>query len=55
MGPVYATWSGVGTVGVAIGGYVLFAERLNAWSVIGMTMIVAGVVVMNVLGGVRHG
>jgi len=52
---VYATWSGVGTVGVAIGGYLLFAERLTAWTVVGMGLILAGVLVMNLLGNVEHG
>jgi len=55
VGPVYATWSGVGTVGVAIGGAVLFAERLTAWTVVGMVLIISGVLVMTLLGDARHG
>ena len=35
VGPVYATWAGLGTVGAALGGYLLFAERLTPLTVVG--------------------
>ncbi len=48
----YAIWSGVGTVGVAVAATVLFGERLTVPILLGMAMVIAGVVVMN-LGGAQ--
>jgi small multidrug resistance pump len=53
VGPVYAIWSGIGTVGAALGGWLLFTERLSPLTLVGMAIVVAGIVVMN-LGGVSH-
>ena len=47
--------SGLGTVGAAVGAAVVFGERLTAWSVVGMALVVVGVLVMNLLGGASHG
>lgn len=55
VGPAYATWSGIGTVGAAVGAWLLFDERLSAWSIVGMAMVIAGVLVMNLLGNASHG
>lgn len=55
IGPVYATWAGLGTVGAAVGGWLVFDERLTPVALAGAALIVAGVVVMNVFGEVRHG
>lgn len=55
VGPAYATWSGLGTVGAAVGAAVVFGERLTAWSVVGMALVVVGVLVMNLLGEASHG
>lgn len=52
VGITYAIWSGVGIIGAAIGGIVFFNEDLTKLNILGMAVIVAGVVVMN-LGGVR--
>lgn len=55
VGPVYAAWAGLGTVGAAVGGWLLFAERLTPVTLLGMALVVLGVVVMSVFGGVQHG
>jgi len=55
VGPAYAVWSGLGTVGAALGGYYLFGERLTAVTVVGMAIVVAGIVVMNLGGTGSHG
>jgi small multidrug resistance pump len=55
VGPAYATWSGLGTVGAAVGATVFFGERLTAWGVVGMALVIVGVLVMNLAGGVSHG
>jgi len=49
IGLVYATWSAVGIVGAALLGVVVFDEGIDAAAAIGMTLIVAGVAVLNLL------
>lgn len=53
VGPAYAVWSGFGTIGAAVGGWLIFSESLSALTVAGMAVTIGGVVVMN-LGGVKH-
>ncbi|MCA8882932.1 MAG: multidrug efflux SMR transporter [Rhodobacteraceae bacterium] len=47
VGIVYAIWSGLGVVGIAVLGYLLFNQTLDAAAVLGMTLIIAGVLVIN--------
>jgi small multidrug resistance pump len=51
VAPVYAAWSGLGTVGAAIGGWAVFSERLTPGALVGMALVVAGVIVMGRYGG----
>lgn len=51
VGPVYAIWSGIGTVGVFAGGVLLFREPLRITTMIGAAIVIAGVIVMNLGGG----
>ncbi|KAB2352618.1 DMT family transporter [Actinomadura rudentiformis] len=55
VGPVYAIWSALGTVGAFAGGVLLFGEPVRPVAVIGAGIIVAGVIVMNLGGGMSHG
>jgi small multidrug resistance pump len=55
VGAAYTIWSGFGTVGAIIGGWLLFGERLNVAMIAGMALVVAGVAVMNLAGNVTHG
>jgi small multidrug resistance pump len=55
VGPVYAIWSALGTVGAFAGGVLLFDEPLRPVTVAGAAIVIAGVVVMNLGGGVSHG
>lgn len=48
IGITYAIWSGVGVVLVAVMGALLYKQVPDLPAVIGMAMIVAGVVVINV-------
>jgi small multidrug resistance pump len=48
VGIAYAVWSGVGIVLVSIIGWVVYRQALDAPAVLGMALIVAGVVVLNV-------
>jgi small multidrug resistance pump len=47
LGTTYAIWSGVGTALTAIIGVVLWRERLEFWSICGIGLIIAGVVLLN--------
>ncbi len=46
VGIVYAIWSGVGIVLVAIVGLVVYKQTLDLPAIVGMALIVAGVAVM---------
>ena len=44
LGTAYAVWTGIGTVGTAVLGIVLFREPATAMRLVCITMIVAGIV-----------
>lgn len=48
MGVVYAIWSGIGIVLITTVGWVMFNQKLDAPALIGIGLITAGVIVMNV-------
>ena len=48
VGLAYAVWSGLGVVLITAVSWVLFGQKLDAPALIGMGLIVAGVIVMNV-------
>ncbi len=43
VGPAYALWAGLGTVGAAIGGWLIFSERLSVLTLSGIAIVVIGV------------
>jgi len=47
-GVAYAIWSGVGIVLISVVGWIAFRQALDIPALIGMGMIIAGVVVINV-------
>ena len=47
IGIAYAVWSGLGIVLIALAGWGLYGQRLDAAALTGMALIVAGVLVMN--------
>jgi small multidrug resistance pump len=47
VGVVYAIWSGAGIVLVSIAAYFLYRQTLDAAALIGIGLIVAGVLVLN--------
>ena len=49
IGTAYAIWAGVGIVLIAVLGFVIHGERLDFAAIVGMTLIVTGVVVINAL------
>jgi small multidrug resistance pump len=55
VGVVYAIWSGVGIVLIALIGVVVYRERVDLAAVLGFALIVAGVVVLNLFSNiVKH-
>lgn len=47
VGVAYAVWSGAGTVLIAIIGMLVFRQKLDGAGVIGIGLIIAGVLVLN--------
>jgi len=52
LGVAYAIWSGVGTVLVAIVGWLLYKQQLDLPAMIGIGLIVAGTIVLNLFSKV---
>lgn len=48
IGIVYAIWSGLGIVLISFAGFFLFGQKLDLPACIGLGLIVAGVIVVNV-------
>lgn len=47
VGIAYALWSGVGTVLITIVGVVVFNQRLDVPAIVGLSLILIGVLVIN--------
>ncbi|MCC2657652.1 MAG: QacE family quaternary ammonium compound efflux transporter [Panacagrimonas sp.] len=47
VGIAYAVWSGLGIVLISLIGWIAFKQQLDAAALTGMTLIVAGVLVIN--------
>lgn len=47
LGIAYAIWSGVGVILVALVGWALYHQSLDIAALIGISLIVAGVIVLN--------
>lgn len=53
VGVAYAIWSGVGIVAITLIGYFRFQQQLDAASVIGISLIIAGVIVLQLFSGIK--
>jgi multidrug transporter EmrE-like cation transporter len=49
VGVAYAMWSGLGVVLVTVAAAILYQQVPDVWAVVGMALIVAGVLVLNLL------
>ncbi|PHR25282.1 MAG: QacE family quaternary ammonium compound efflux SMR transporter [Hoeflea sp.] len=49
VGIAYAVWSGAGVAMVTLIGIVLFGQKLDLYAYLGIALIVAGVLVLNML------
>jgi small multidrug resistance pump len=55
LGVVYAVWSGLGIVLVAIAGAFVYKEVPDFASIIGMALIISGVIVMHLFSkSIQH-
>lgn len=52
VGTAYAIWSGLSIVLISLAGWLIYGQKLDAASMIGMAFIVAGVVVIHVFSKV---
>lgn len=46
VGVVYAVWSGMGIVFIAIIGWLVFSQKLDLPAVLGMALIIAGITII---------
>ncbi|MDC7339605.1 DMT family transporter [Streptomyces lydicus] len=53
VGTAYAIWAGAGTAVIAAIGMVFLGESASALKILGVLLVIAGVVVLN-LGGATH-
>lgn len=51
VGVAYAVWAGAGVALITLAGFVFFGESLDLPAIAGISLIVAGVVVINVFSG----
>jgi small multidrug resistance pump len=51
VGVAYAFWSGLGIVVIALIGWAVFGQRLDAPAMIGMGLILAGILVIQLFSG----
>lgn len=49
VGTAYAIWSGVGTVIISIVAWLLYNQKLDAPTILGMALIIGGVVIIKFL------
>lgn len=49
LGVAYAIWAGVGVAAVSVIGWAVFGQRLDAAAWVGIGLIVAGVLVLNLV------
>lgn len=52
VGIAYAIWAGLGIVLISLAGWLVFGQKLDLAGILGMVLIVAGVVVINVFSKV---
>lgn len=47
VGIAYAIWSGVGILLISVAGWLLFGQKLDAPAILGLSLIVLGVAILN--------
>lgn len=54
VGIAYAIWSGLGIIFISIIGFVVFQQRLDMPAIIGICLILAGILVINLFSNAAH-
>ena len=54
IGVAYALWSGIGIVLIATMGFAFFGQKLDLPALIGIGLIIAGILVINLFSGTAH-
>lgn len=49
VGVMYALWSGLGIVFIAIIGWLIYGQTLDGWAVLGMALILSGILVIHLM------
>jgi small multidrug resistance pump len=49
VGIAYATWSGAGIILITAVGWIVFGQKLDPIAIVGMVLIIAGVVLINLV------
>ena len=49
MGITYAATSGLGIIFVALAGVLVFGQKLDLAAIVGLTFVIAGIVIINAL------
>lgn len=49
IGVAYAIWSGVGTVAIVSLGWLIYGQKLDSYAVVGIALITAGMLMLNLL------
>ncbi len=51
LGTAYAVWTGMGAIGVAVLGIILFKESADAYRLLSITLVIAGIVGLKLTDG----
>ena len=49
LGTAYAVWTGIGTLGAAVAGIILWGESVSFWRILCLVMIVSGITGLKLL------
>lgn len=49
VGIAYAVWSGTGVVLISAIGWIVYGQRLDAWAILGLGLIIGGLLIVNLL------
>jgi multidrug transporter EmrE-like cation transporter len=49
VGLAYAIWSGAGIVLVSAAGWIIYGQKIDFWGFVGLSLIVAGVLIVNLI------
>ncbi len=47
VGVAYATWGGLGIILVTLAGFIIYQQKIDLIGLLGMTLIISGVIILN--------